>query len=244
MRVPVVVLALAGVLLPAPRARAFEGGEVWVSASGGWSRLSPIGGWDRPAVDGGGGGVRVMFVLSDTFGLALEGTATWYQGFAPAPIPAPKGEEAAADEGEEAAPPVDPGPSTTGITCRDLGLTLVYAIDVFALVPQIALGLAVARLSETRGDSSPVAWDLALRFDAGLDYRLARRLALGLWATFDTTIAGASPWAGRTAVTLRLTIPFGPGTAAAAREPSDHSTVVGAQVETPAPTMRLPELGM
>ncbi|HUT77722.1 MAG TPA: hypothetical protein VM285_08560 [Polyangia bacterium] len=235
IRAPVRALVLAGVLLLPAAAFAFEGGEVWVSASGGWSRLAPLGGGDRPGVDGGGGGVRVLFVLSDTFGLALEGTATWYQGFAPAAVLAPEGDD------EKAAPPADPGPSTTGITCRDLGLTLVYAIDVFALVPQIALGLAVARLSETREDVSLVAWDLALRFDAGLDYRLARRLALGLWATFDTTIAGASPWAGRTAVTLRLTIPFGRGPVSAPREPSDHSTVVGAHLETPAPTMRLPE---
>jgi hypothetical protein len=244
MRVPVGVLALAGVLLPAPTARAFEGGEVWVSASGGWSRLTPLGGWDRPAVDGGGGGARVMFALSDAFGLALEGSATRYRGFAPVPVPAPEGGNEGQGEGEEAAPPADPGPSTTGIACRDLGLTLVYALDVFALVPQIALGLAVARLSETRGDVSPAAWDLAVRFDIGADYRLARRAALGLWATFDTTVAGASPWSGRTAVTLRLTIPLGPGTASGAREPSGHSTVVGAQVETPAPTMRLPELGI
>ncbi len=150
-----------------------------------------------------------MVVLSDTFGLALEGTATWYQGFAPAPVPVP--EDAEKEEGEEAAPPVDPGPSTTGITCRDLGLILVYAVDVWALVPQLAAGVVVARTNETRGDMSLIAWDLALRFEIGADYRLARRFATGLWATFDTTLTGASPWADRMSVALRFTIPLGGG---------------------------------
>jgi hypothetical protein len=196
----------AGIFLASPAARGFEPGEFWISASGGWSRLAPLGGRERPAVDGGGGGARVMFALSDAFGLALEGTATWYRGFAPAPAPVPE-EEAEDGTAELAAP----GPATTGITCRDGGLTLVYAVDVFALVPQVALGLAGLHTAETRGGETRSAWDLALRVDVGADYRMARRFALGLWATFDTMLAGASPWAARTAVALRLAFPLGGG---------------------------------
>lgn len=234
---------LLGLLLSSGGALAFDGRELWISASGGWSRLTPLRGLERPGVDGGGGGARVMFALSDAFGLAVEGTASRYRGFASIPPPVPASEEGETNnaenngvsENEEAgeAPPVAPGPPTAGITCRDLALTLVYAVDVFALVPQIAMGLVVARLTETRGDSSTVAWDLLWRIDAGLDYRPARRFALGLWATFDTRLTGASPWSGRTSVSLRLTIPLGGGgdetpvssAAGAARSaPADHSS--------------------
>jgi len=207
--VPACAIALAGAILAPGAARAFDRHEVWISASGNWARLAPPGGTDRPHVDGGGGGARVMVALSDAFGLALEGTATWYRGFTPLPVSSP--EENGSGEGGAEEKAATPGEPTSGIACRDLALTLVYAIDVFALVPQIALGLAVARLAETRGGAALVAWDLALRFEIGVDYRPARRFALGLWGAFDTVLLGASPWVGRSALSLRFTVPLGGG---------------------------------
>jgi hypothetical protein len=196
-------LAVAA-LAPAGAAASEWEGLFGLEVGGGYAAASLRTAASPSVLSGGAVRARLSYGLTDALGVAATGQMAWYQSRRP--IASIEYE----DETGALVSALGYGAEVTDTELRDIGVSLVYALDVMRVVPFLGAGVASMQVLERSAGVLRVDHDVVLRFEIGADIAALPRFRIGASAVFDIFLTQRSELSAQTVILLRAAFVLGP----------------------------------
>jgi hypothetical protein len=205
-RVPAALFALALAAASFPqRAAAQDGAGVFGVAAGvGYASAAPRAASSKASLSGGAVRGQLSYGITDSLRVAATGQIAWYESRRPIVSAEFTDETGATFTGTAY------GDAFTRTRLQELGLGLIYTLDVLRVVPFLGAGAGSLRAVEEVSGRTRVDYDAVLWFEVGADLAISRHFSAGASAAFDVLLARHTEFTAQTTFLLRATVLLGP----------------------------------
>jgi outer membrane protein W len=199
-----IAFACAALVCARAEASGFEG-DLAVELGAGYANASLTSAASPSAPSGGALRGRISYGITDSLGVEATAQLAWYESRRPLL------ETEYTDDAGALVSGYAYGDEFARTRLQELGLGLVYALDVLRVVPYLGAGVSSLRAVEDVGGETDVDYDAALTFEVGADVALNEHVLVGAAAVFDVYLAQHTEFTGQTAILVRAAFAFSPG---------------------------------
>jgi hypothetical protein len=205
--VPLVACACAAAILPLGAAATEIEGPFGVEVGGGYANTAPRTAAYPNSLNGGAARARLSYDLTDALGVAAVAQISWFESRRPLVEIEYEDETGALVTG------VAYGDAITRTRLQELGLGLIYALDVLRVVPFLSAGVSSLREVERAGSREVTGYDVVLWMEVGADLAVTERFRVGASAIFDLFLTERTELSGQTTFLVRAGVALGPAKA-------------------------------
>jgi len=198
------LLALSCALLAfqRPAAAADFVGDCGIELGAGYANAALTSAASPSAPNGGAVRARISYGITDAFGVAAAAQISWLESRRPI----------VATEYEDDTGALVSGFAFGGEIARtrlqELGLGVVYALDILRVVPFVSAGVSSLRTVEEVDSAKTVDYDAVLWLEVGADLSLTEHILIGASAVFDLFLSDRTAFSGQTVLLVRAGFTF------------------------------------